>query len=235
MENFKKILITIVLFAFASSSFAQIFGLKAGFNLSNINSKSINVSDGNSGPYSYESKLNPGFHIGATAEFPVVKSFSIETGLLLTTKGYKDNFTFDDYYGVTTYVKGNSRFYYIDVPLNAKATFDLGNNKLYGTFGPYIGFGIGYTFKEETTQNDQTYKHNSDFIWGSGFNSRTDFGLNIGVGIVINAFQFGVSYSLGLTNSMYNPGNADAAKNRVIGLTVGYRFLKNNRNSAPSS
>lgn len=226
MKKFKKLLIAIVLFAFASSSFAQTFGLKAGFNLSNIDSKSMNASDGNSGPYSYEFKLNPGFHIGATAEFPVAKSFSLETGLLLTTKGYKNNFTFDDYYGVTTQVKGNSTFYYMDIPLNAKATFELGNKKLYGALGPYIGFGIGYTFKDVTTKNDQTYNYKSDFIWGSGFNSRIDVGLNIGCGIIINAFQFGVTYSLGLANSMYNPGNTETAKNRVIGITIGYRFLK---------
>ncbi len=232
MTNLKRTLIAIVLLAFTSVTFAQTFGLKGGFNLSNFDSKNNHGSIGNYGSsgnyetFNYDLKLNPGFHFGATAEFAVAKSFSLETGLFLTTKGFKNKFTFNDYYGVATNVNGKSTFYYIDIPLNAKATFDLGNKKLYGALGPYIGYGIGYSFKDETTQNGQTNKHSSGFIWGSGLNSRIDFGLNIGCGILINAFQFGLTYSLGLANSMYNLGNAETAKNRVIGLSIGYRFLK---------
>lgn len=226
MINLKRTLIAIVLLTFSSVTYAQTFGLKAGFNLSNFDSKSNHGSSGDYDSFSYDLKLNPGFHFGATAEFAVAKSFSLETGLLLTTKGFKNKYIYIDYYGVETNINGNSTFYYIDIPLNAKTTFDLGNKKLYGALGPYIGFGIGYSFKDETTGNSQTYKHNSGFILGSGLNSRIDFGLNIGCGIIINAFQFGVTYSLGLANSMYNPGNAETAKNRVLGLSIGYRFLK---------
>jgi hypothetical protein len=226
MTNVKRILTAIVLLAFASVTFAQTFGLKAGFNLSNFDSKSNHGSSGNYDSFNYDLKLNPGFHFGATAEFAVAKPFSLETGLFLTTKGFKNKFTFNDYFGVASTIKGKSTFYYIEIPLNAKATFDLGNKKLYGALGPYIGYGIGYFFRDETKQNGQTNKHNSGLIWGSGFNSRMDFGLNSGCGIIINALQFGLTYSLGLANSMYNTGNAETAKNRVIGFSIGYRFLK---------
>jgi hypothetical protein len=225
MENFKKLLIAIVLLTFASASFAQTFGLKAGFNLSNLDSKSNHGNDGNYDSLTYDLNLNPGFHVGATAEFQVAKSFSLETGLFLTTKGYISNFTFNDYYGVKTSSKVNSKFYYIDVPVNVKKTFNLGNKKLYGALGPYLGFAIGYSYTDETTQNGQTSKHSSGYIRGPGFNSRIDYGLNIGAGVAIEAFQFGVTYSLGLSNSMYNPGTAGAAKNRVIGITIGYTIL----------
>jgi hypothetical protein len=42
--------------------------------------------------------MKTGFHIGATAEFPLTEIFSLETGLLLSTKGFisKQLFTEED-------------------------------------------------------------------------------------------------------------------------------------------
>ncbi len=71
-----------------SGSFAQTFGVKAGFNLSNMLIKKSEVFlpyITNKGEY----KMNPGFHLGASLEFPVYKLFTLEADLLLTDTGSK--------------------------------------------------------------------------------------------------------------------------------------------------
>ena len=83
MKNVIKLLIFVLVVSMTTGAFAQNFGLKGGLNLSNILAKDDNTT------YSDDFKMNPGFHIGATAEFPFSDMFSFETGLLLSTKGYK--------------------------------------------------------------------------------------------------------------------------------------------------
>lgn len=63
--------------------FAQNFGVKAGLNLSNMLVKNDYRT------YSDDFKMNPGFYVGATAEFPLSDLLSFETGLLLSTKDSK--------------------------------------------------------------------------------------------------------------------------------------------------
>jgi len=227
MKNFIKFLFVGIMCILSTNSYSQTIGFKAGLNLSNLDSYSNHGQEGSNEYYSYSLKPNSGFLLGATVEFPLTKLFSLETGLLLTTKGYKYNFTYDDYINRTTSdSKTNAKFYYIELPLNVKATFDFGKTKPYGILGPYIGYLFGKSYKSETTMNGETNKINSGFIWVPGGNSRIDFGLNIGIGIAINAVQFGVTYSLGLAKSMSNPGNGYEAKNRVLGINIGYNLLK---------
>ncbi|MEI6059137.1 MAG: porin family protein [Bacteroidota bacterium] len=223
MENYKKIFIALALFAYASVPFAQTFGIKAGFNLSTMLSKD------NDRTYRDIFKLNPGFHVGATAEVTLNKTFSFEPALLLTTKGYRYNqrLTLDD--GTTVAQKDNTTLYYIDIPLNVKATFKLGNTKPYIFSGPYLGFGIAGNSKQEATYLGHTYKSNTKINWGSGDSpsyKRMDFGLNIGAGVAIKALAFGVSCSIGAANITNNTDKGHKTKNRGIGISIGYRLLK---------
>jgi len=197
----KKLIIFIavaVLFTYSADSFAQTFGVRGGLNMSNMLLK----SDENTA----DTKAKVGFHIGGTAEFEITDMFSFETGLFLMTMGYKYEVLSVDY---------KTNLLYLNIPITAKARYELDNFSLYGLFGPYIGLGL-------------SGKNNSvDIEWGSGDSDnlkRFDFGWTIGAGVEYEAFMAGLSYNLGLANIAAQTEGGYKAKNRAFLISVGYRF-----------
>ncbi len=197
MNNLIKLSIVVLLLSIGSDSFAQTFGIKAGLNLSNsrIKDDDDTLSD--------DFIMNPGFHIGPTVEFPINELFSFESGLLLSTKGFKvsDKGT---HMGETYDYKQKMNLLYLDVPLTAKASYDIGGAKIYGTFGPYIGMGLSGKAKYEaaghTDEDDINFGSDED---DDDF-KRFDYGLTAGAGIDFNAIQIGITYGLGLANISNN-------------------------------
>lgn len=223
MKNLRKLLFAIIMITISTVSFAQTFGIKAGLNLSNMLMKD------NDQTYSDDFKMNPGFHFGATAEIPIVEMLSFETGLLISTKGFKTSGESSES-GFTYEYKTKMNLIYLDIPLTAKATFDLGGAKIYGAFGPYLGMGLTGKTKTEATVNGSSDTNSEDVSWGSDAENddlkRLDFGVSVGAGIEISSIQVGLSYELGLANiSPYTDGGAKIG-NRVLGLSVGYKFGK---------
>lgn len=220
MKNLIKLLILVFAFSAATETIAQTFGVKAGLNLSNMLVKDDDDT------YSDDFKMKPGFHVGVTAEFPFSDMVSFETGLLLSTKGYKISEE-ESIMGETLKFEGKANLLYIDIPLTAKATFDVGGAKLYGTFGPYLGFGLSGKYKSEVSGGGESETEEEDVKWGSGDDDdlkRLDFGLTIGAGLALNAIEVGVSYNLGLANvSPYSDGGYKE-NHRVIGVSVAYKF-----------
>ena len=217
MKNLIKLLIVVVLFTMTTESFAQKFGVKAGLNLSNMLDKD------DDGTYSEHYKMNPGFHIGPTFELAMNDMFSFETSLLLSTKGFK--VTEKD--GATEY-KVTTNPVYIDIQLTPKVSFSVGGPKIYAVLGPYIGIGLTGKYKVKATYNGTTTTDDENIEWGSDENKddakRLDFGLLAGAGVEFGPIQVGLSYGLGLANiSPYTDGGTKI-KNRVLGISVGYKF-----------
>lgn len=208
--------------------FAQNIGLKGGLNLSNMFFK----EDGET--YSEDFKMRPGFNIGATAEFPLSEMFSFETGLLLSTKGFNHSLEYsleDTEIGESIKLETNISLLYLDIPFVAKSSFDLGyDKKIYATFGPYVGIGIIGTRLIKLTYDGETESDGEFIEWGSEESSsylkRLDFGLSIGAGVEINSVLIGLNYSLGLANISPNTDNGNMINNRVLGLSVGYKFSR---------
>jgi hypothetical protein len=177
--------------------------------------------------YSDDFKMNPGFHIGATAEFPLAGMISFETGLLLSTKGFKIGEE-ETFFGETIKTEMKMNLLYLDVPLTAKAKFDLGGAKIYGVFGPYAGMGLTGKIKVEATFDGETVTEEEDIQWGSDEDEsdlkRLDFGLIMGAGVEINSIQIGLTYGLGLANISPVTDGGSIINNRVLGLSVGYKF-----------
>jgi hypothetical protein len=223
MKYIGILLIVVSIVTLASESFAQTFGIKAGLNLSNQLMKDDNTT------YSDDFKMNPGFHIGATAEFLITKIFSFETRLLISTKGYK--FSEEEILlGEILEYKIKCNLYYVDVPLDVKASLAVEGAKIYGALGPYLGIGLFGKRKSELTAMGETETYEEDIEWGSDEENyeikRLDFGLTIGAGFEISSIQIGLSYCLGLANiSAYTDGGIKN-KNRVLGISVGYKFGK---------
>ena len=218
MKNTTKFLLVIMISLIGFQSYAQSFGVKGGLNLANLLDKDDDDT------WSNDYKMNMGFHIGATMNYPFTDAFSLETGLLLDTKGFKYE---EEAYGAEVKLKGN--LYYIDIPITLKASYDIGNNLvMYGTFGPYIGMGLSGKLKIEVKYEGDTETEEEKIIWGNDEEEddlkRFDFGLAFGGGVEISAIQIGVSYDLGLANISPYTDDGTIIQNRVLKFSVGYKF-----------
>ncbi|MDP3463019.1 MAG: porin family protein [Bacteroidales bacterium] len=205
MKKIIALIACLIAFTYATETYAQIFGVKAGLNMSTMLAKDDDDT------YSDDLKSLLGFHIGATAELPFGDMFAFEPGLLISTKGYKVDS--DSYEGTLSLM-------YVEVPLNAKAYLEVGGIKLYGTAGPYLGFGVTGKFKSD--DDDESVE------WGSDEDEsdfkRLDFGLNIGAGAQFGPIEAGLTYGLGLANISPSSGNGYKENNRVFGISVAYKL-----------
>lgn len=219
MKNLVKLFLIVIAIMMATDKlFSQEFGIKAGLNLSNMHIVYDRM-------LSNDSNMKTGFHIGATAEFPLTEIFSLETGLLLSTKGFIEEVKDFNYKVIFNPL-------YLDIPLTVKASSYIGGTKVYGMFGSYVGIGLSGTIKGEVIVDGVTTSQEIDIEWGSDIDSdfkRMDFGLIIGAGVELNSIQIGLNYSLGLAN--ISPQTNLKINNRVLGISVGYRFGKKKKTS----
>ena len=216
MKNFLKLFAVILVITFTTESFAQNFGVKAGLNLSNMVIKGDDYSVANP-------KMNLGFNLGVTAEFPINPMFSFETGLMLNTKGFKIDETI---LGETVEAKAKTNIFYLDIPLTAKIGFDVGGTKIYALVGPYVGFGLSGKVKGEGTILGITVNTTEEVKFGSKNDEikRLDYGLLFGAGVEFGHITLGASYGLGLANISNYSDNGHKENHRVTSISVGYKF-----------
>ena len=115
----------------------------------------------------------------------------------------------------------------MDIPVTAKTSFDLGNTKIYGVFGPYLGIGLSGKTKLELEYDGEVVSKEEDVRWGSDEEAdlkKMDFGLTVVAGIELNSFQMGLTYSLGLANISPYSENGYKISNRVLGISIGYKI-----------
>jgi len=197
--------------------------IKGGLNLSSMLIKS------DEGTRNEGLNSKTGLHFGMTAECPVSESVAFETGLLLSGKGFKTNskdlINGDIYESNSTY-----NLLYLEIPLTAKTYFKVGQSKIFGGIGPYIGLGLSGKWKDESIISGKTESHEHAINLGSGTADefkRLDYGLTAGAGIEISSIQIGMTYNLGFANISTFTDNGVKKKNRVLGLSVGYKFGRN--------
>jgi len=222
MKTLIKITILSLFLLVGLKSMSQTLGVKAGLNLSTMHVK-YSASDGEN------HQLNPGFHIGPTLEIPINKTLSVETGLLLSSKGFRIK---GEHAYLNEFIKQNEKLnlLYLDIPITAKLSFDVGSQQIYGKLGPYFSTGLTGRYNtglkvegtQETYELDVGFGSNRD----KGDLKRLDFGLISGVGINFNRIQVEVNYSLGLANvnAFKYLNNATKATNRVVEISVAYKF-----------
>lgn len=172
MKNLFKLFVIVLLLGYGTQTFAQTFAAKAGLNFTNLLVKDDDKT------YSSDYKTKVGFHLGGTAEFGFTDMFSLETGLFLSTQGYKVNNSLSD---MTT------NLFYLNIPIMGKARYELNDDiNLYGVFGPYIGFGLSGKIKSGDnstsidwgTSDDDDLKR-FDFGWIIGEELSTDLSLEV--------------------------------------------------------
>jgi len=220
MKKITNFLIVLTILAFANQAAAQVaFGLRIGTNFSK---QKFEIPGTTSDDYK-DMKMLPGANPGFVLDITVSEPFSIETGLLLNTKGYKIKYAESD----STY-KEYDYLAYIDLPINAKYTFDLGGPKFYLTAGPYFAFGIFGKGAYIATKGNKDYTGEYDYEWGddelTSDYKRLDIGLSFGAGFQFGSFVIGANYGLGLKNISPLADYDISKKNRFLSISIGTNF-----------
>lgn len=221
----KNILLFTLLVGFLITSkqvSAQEFSILGGFNASNMSSKfeGKNYSD----ELNYNTRL--GGHGAFLGDFKLGEMFSVESGLMFITKGYKGVYAIPNESDFR--VKYNT--FYMDIPILAKFNWNPKENfRVYGGLGPVIGIGLfGKIKPDNMTAGQQAYfsdfpefpTSNKSIDFGKE-NKRMDVGLMVTTGINISRFRVGLFYNQGVRNIGLNQFKM---RNRVFGLHAGYTF-----------
>jgi hypothetical protein len=214
------------------------FGPKLGLNLANC---AFNFKESDWEP---ETKMRLAFAIGGVIDYGFSDAFSLQSGLMFSSKGFSydldemgyETITYDGYY--------RAILNYLELPITV--AYKIKGFQIYA--GPYVAFGIGgkdkwdYTYTingaEETNKDDMKLKpkmgevKDGDLADDEGAYSGLDYGLNFGLGYQIKSILINAGYSLGLGN--INPGYEGSENdrsdskysNRVISISVSYLFGK---------
>lgn len=191
------------LFAFTSAQAQDkvaSFGFKGGLNFSNLYTD--NVDDNN---------VLTGFNAGLYAKFPITNSIAIQPEISYTTKGAELVYN-------NTFAQGTAKFNvnYIEVPIllvmNVTENFNI-------HVGPYAAYMVS-----GRTTNDSNFGSSQRELDTNDFN-KFDAGLAGGVGIDLDALNFGVRYNYGLTKlGKDNAFFSSDAKNSVLSAYIGLRL-----------
>ncbi len=223
----KLILLSSLSLLLVISLHAQKFGFKAGLNLSGVNS-STELQSYQTG------ELLPGLNGGIVFEFAPVKVLGIRAEALFSQKGYSvnSNVTLD---GTDAVINTSLTMNYLEIPLLLR----IKTGPLYFTAGPYFAYAVsgkdiasitidGEKLAEELYSNYGQIPSNDVFKSGefNGDNitySRTDAGLNFGIGIKLFKFFAEARYGVGLANIESYDGipSDEFTKNYTISISAG--------------
>lgn len=154
------------------------FGIKAGFNLSNLYTESGEADD---------KKMLGGFNAGVFAKLPIAKFLAIQPELYFTTKGAQINYK-------NAFVDGDARFRlnYIELPVLLVVNINQ-NFNIHG--GPYAGYLVNSSVSNKSNASAFDFEKNLN---NDDYN-RFDAGLAVGAGLDIGAVGIGARYSYGFT------------------------------------
>ncbi|HEK20286.1 MULTISPECIES: porin family protein [unclassified Mucilaginibacter] len=204
----KKILLSICCAFVATATFAQVpsFGIRGGVNFASLSASNGNIS--------ISTGSTTTFAAGLFADFKVGTNTTIQPALNYTGKG--GNIADDG-------TKVDIKTYYLQVPVNVVYHVPAGFGHVYLGAGPYVAFGLNGKVKGTDGNNTAS----QDITFGSGPEDfkRVDAGLNGIAGLEFNSgFLLGINYDLGLTD-IGNDGSSEVStKNRVFGISIGFKF-----------
>lgn len=192
MKNLKVTLIVAML-AVVTAVSAQIdFGVKGGINMSNID-----------GPGKTKAKV--GFNIGVSADYDFSYNMGIQTGLFVSTKGFKlKGEILDEKLSIS------SNLVYLQLPVHFAYKIDVSpGTRVFLHAGPYAAYGVG------GSTGDSDIK-----AFGKNGFKPFDAGLGIGAGVELGRLFFDLGWDFGLVNI----ARAGDVKNQNAYLSVGYKF-----------
>jgi len=234
MKNVFKIFLILLLFITIGTqkSFSQLkFGVKGGVNLATI------AEDFKEADSEDATKMRVLYTFGAVIDFGLSDAMSIQSGLLLSAKGYSVDVKKDyDATGYDRYVIN-----YLEIPVSF--AYKIKAFQVYA--GPYVAFGITGKNKWDLKgdgwddSGDDKFKfvmkevNLEDLADDELPVKRVDYGLNFGVGYQLGPILINAGYSLGLANltpaikdyADFDPKD-NKASTRTISLTATFFFGK---------
>lgn len=205
----KKMRLTavIAMLAIVTAVSAQVsLGIKGGVNMSNL---------------VYDDEVddkNPkiGFNIGLAADVDFTPNMALQTGLFLSTKGFK---TVND----AIDVEYTENLMYLQLPLHLAYKVDVTpGSRIVFHAGPYAAYGVGGSRKANVGSLSGEWDVDKIFGDANGQYKPFDAGLGLGVGAEMGAFLIDLGWDMGMVN-ISNRDN-DNTKNQNAYLSVGYKF-----------
>lgn len=197
-----------------------VIGPRVGLNVSSVSVSNLEL-DGD------KSKI--GFNVGVAVEFPIVRSFYINSGLFYTTKGIKFENSGSDWTEKETWNAG-----YLELPVYASYRLNFAEaSQLQINFGPYFAYGINGKVKYESNDEGDVDKYDYDLFGVADENSdeekagikRFDCGLGVGLGYTFHKIYLGINYQFGLTNIADKKAwGKGEIKNSNFNISIGYNF-----------
>ena len=192
-------------------SFAQDIkiGPRVGINLANYTESE--------GGTSFDPRF--GLQYGVLAEANLIEYISVQSGLMISGKGFRlqeSQAIGNDEITVETAVNP----VYLEIPVNGVFRYETGESALFGTVGPYFGFGV--SGKSRLDINGEKSDDKLEFGEKNQPNSvDVGFGLGGGVELPINGspLQLGVNYAIGITNAS---DGSNGSKNSVFSMYATY-------------
>lgn len=150
-----------------------------------------------------------GYHVGAYANYSFIKSFSMETGLVYSKKGFESRF-------------GNASMQYVQIPLLAVWNFETVTHVLFHlSLGPYFSYGMAGHISYTPYTVQTFYYYDQDCFGKHGFFKDYDSGISVGGSIQLRSIKLGISYEWGLCDiaEVY-----ETTHNRNFSISLGYVF-----------
>ncbi len=205
----KKMRLTavIAMLAIVTAVSAQVsLGIKGGVNMSN---------------FVYDDEVNDknpkiGFNIGLAADVDFAPNMALQTGLFLSTKGFK---TVND----AIDVEYTENLMYLQLPLHLAYKVDVTpGSRIVFHAGPYAAYGVGGSRKAKVGNLSGEWDVDKIFGDANGQYKPFDAGLGLGVGAEMGAFLIDLGWDMGMVN-ISNRDNGNT-KNQNAYLSVGYKF-----------
>jgi len=241
MNKRRATLILVFALCLSSMQGQDMIRLRGGLNLSTISPGGYLATNDD------KSEFKPGIQLGITVEKKQSEHFSLETGLIFSSKG--DKYTGDGYdsyypdrnyyyysssYPSNSYPSGsymyeldpqsvkevyNINLLYLEIPLAGKISYNLGAIKIYGTFGPYLSIGLyGKAIYEIITDGETTSKESIKIDWGWDKNKVRPIDLALTAGTGIEINKM----QFGIN---YNWGILNIAHYKTLGKDIENRTL----------
>lgn len=222
----KKFLLSTVVLIFSFQLSAQLyFGARAGNNFARLLD---NESESVVGLTQFSNRT---FHIGGIIQYEISgisDKFRLESGLFLSWKGanyeYRKSNAFSEIGIGSISLNSKISLMYLELPVNAIFSFDMGADKFQIIAGPYLGMLVDGKPKIDYLKSGMdgvTKIYNVN----SSISAKTmDYGLNMGVGMEMDAILIRIQYGYGLANIYKGGLNCDDIKNRVISISLGCMF-----------
>ena len=209
--------LSLIFLTFGPTMYAQIMlGPKAGFTFSQQNRNS-------------DFEVNKrGVQYGAVVIIPLKGNFSIQTELLFTEKGYREDFGSSEVYDELT-------AHYLEIPGYLHVQKDLYKLKFFTNMGFYMALWRSGTYKSRLELGGEIlteyYAFTGTFDADGFSDNRKDFGLSLGLGFIYPVNNSNLMLDLRFNRGLVDPNNLEnpptdyiAQFNKNWALSLTYLF-----------